>query len=415
MQQQHPAKGADENSTVMETGAVAVLAEVSPHPPPPPPPPSQRRPRVREVSSRFMSPVISSSASANSSPPFHKTQRSSSVHRPRRQHLDADPLCCSDENRPAESNQNQSFETSPPLDSRCKAAALPSTTQRKQRVVMKLFKENGSGGRPEQLQPSKTYTGKIVHNAFATPSRPDTPTVTANVADKDRMMPTASSRFRRSTSVSATAAAKLLQSSGLSLPAQSSVPLDPSSLTADGNNHDPLINCTARSLPDLRSSMPEADMLPTVSSRLLPEKNCTRDYVTTRRDFSKSSASPCSRSLNLTSSSAEHSLFHSTKGSDKQAYALPKPYTNSVKMGALSLPPVPPCSKPGTDARKERKVYTHQEDVHTLRLLHNRYLQWRFANAKAEASIQVQQTESEVCRSHCLLFPFNLIFLYQFV
>ncbi|GLT64400.1 hypothetical protein SLA2020_368970 [Shorea laevis] len=337
---------ADKSTTTMEGAAV-----VSPPPPPPPPPPSLRRPRVREVSSRFMSPLISS--------PLAKQQRSTSVHRQRQM----EPLCSSDENRPTESIQ-MSLETSPPLGSRCKAALTSTTTQRKQRAVAKLFKENA---------------GKIVTNAFTTPSRPDTPTL-----DRDRMIP---SRFRRSTNmnISATAAAKLLQSSGMS--AQPSVPVDHSSLTADDNNQNPLLNCTAtaRSLPDFRSSMPEADMLPTVSTRLLAEKSCTRGNATGGgSDSLKLTASPCSRSLNLPLSVCE-----------KQAYGLPKPHANSVKMGGFSLPPVPPCAKLGTDNRKGKKVSSHQEDVHTLRLLHNRYLQWRYANAKAEASIRAQQRESE--------------------
>ncbi|KAB8909408.1 hypothetical protein FH972_026805 [Carpinus fangiana] len=325
---------------------------VSPPPPPPPPPPSLRRPRVREVSSRFMSPLISS--------PLAKQQRSTSVHRQR--HMD--PLCSSDENRPTESIQIQSLETSPTLGSRRKAALTSTTSQRKQRAVAKLFKENA---------------GKIVPTAFTTPSRPDTPTL-----DRDRMI---LSRFRRSTNmnISVTAAAKLLQSSGMS--AQPSVTVDPSSMSDDDNNQNPLLNCTAtaRSLPDFRCSMPEADMLPTVSTRLLAEKSCTRSNTTGGgSDSLKLSASPCSRSLNFPLSVCE-----------KQAYGPPKPPTNSVKMGGFSLPPVPPCTKLGTDNRKGKKVSSHQEDVHTLRLLHNRYLQWRYANAKAEASIRAQQTESE--------------------
>ncbi|XP_041028791.1 LOW QUALITY PROTEIN: protein ENDOSPERM DEFECTIVE 1-like [Juglans microcarpa x Juglans regia] len=388
MQQQQQAKVSDNSAATEE-------AVSPPYPPPPPPPPSQRRPRVREVSSRFMSPVISSSSSvsSNSSSPLSKPHRSTSVQRPRQRHLDMEPLSCSDENRPGESVQIQSLENSPPWDSRCKASALPSTTHRKQRV--KLFKENGGEAEPQHLQQtSKTYYGKIVSNAFPTPSRPDTPVVTSSV-DRDRMMTSSSSRFRRSTNNSVTAAAKLLQSSGMSLPAQPSVPQDLSSTTTDDSNHNPLVNCSTRSLPDFRSSMPEADMLPTVSSRLLPEKNCTRGNVIASGDSFKFSASPCSRSMNLPLSGSEHSLFHPSKGSDKQAYALSNSYTNSSKMGALCLPPVPPCSKLGIDARKGRKVSTHQEDVHTLKMLHNRYLQWRYANAKAEATIQGRQRESE--------------------
>lgn len=387
-QQQHQANIADNSIAAMEGVAV-----ISHPPPPPPPPPSHRRPRVREVSSRFMSTVVSSSSSS----PLPKQQRSTSVHRQRRRLLDMEPLCSSDENSPAESIQIQSLETSPALEFRCKAA-LTSTTQRKQRAVAKLFKENGGGGRVEQHQPPslKAYSGKVITNAFATPSRPDTPTVTTSSLDRDKMIPSSSSsRFRRSTSISASAAAKLLQSSGMLPPTQPSVPVDPSSLSSDDNNQNQLVNCTVRSLPDFRSSMPEADMLPTISNRLLAEKSCTRSNVKGGSDSVKSSASPCSRSLNLPLSGSEHSLFHSIKGSERQAYALPRPQTNPVKMGSLALPPVPPCAKMGTDTRKGKKVSSHQEEVHTLRLLHNRYLQWRYLNAKAEAYIRAQQRETE--------------------
>lgn len=304
-----------------------------------------------------MSPLISK----------EEQQRSNSVNRQRRRHLDMEPLYCSDdENRPTgtEYIQIQSSETSLPLESHCRAALTSSTTHRKQQrsSVVKLSKEN-RGGRAEQPF-SKTCSGKFANNAFTTPSRPDTPTtVTATT--------TTSSRFRRSTNMSATAAAKLLQSSGMSQP---SLPLN----SSDDTNHNLRSNTTARSLPDFLSSMPEAeaeaeaDM--TLPTRLLAEKNFTRGGSASSDSF-KFSASPCSRSLNLPPN-----------------YSLPKPYTNSVK------PPVPPCAKllgTDTNTRKGKKVFTHQENVHSLRLLHNRYLQWRFANAKAEASMQAQQRECQ--------------------
>ncbi|KAL4627503.1 hypothetical protein ACB092_05G169600 [Castanea dentata] len=108
-----------------------------------------------------------------------------------------------------------------------------------------------------------------------------------------------------------------------------------------------------------------------------------------------SAPSPCSRSMNLPLSSG------GGNGGEKQSnFALPKPNTNSLKTsGGLSLPPVPPPGAKslgaGNDTRKVKKVSTQQENVHTLRLLHNHYLQWRFANAKAEASMQAQQRECE--------------------
>ncbi|KAJ6991800.1 hypothetical protein NC653_015216 [Populus alba x Populus x berolinensis] len=75
-------------------------------------------------------------------------------------------------------------------------------------------------------------------------------------------------------------------------------------------------------------------------------------------------------------SSCDPSLFHSLK--------------------SAKLPPVGPCSKIPIDAsRKTKKVSSHQEDVQSLKLLHNHYLQWRFVNAKAQASTQAQTSETE--------------------
>ncbi|KAJ4873064.1 QWRF motif-containing protein 8 [Raphanus sativus] len=47
-----------------------------------------------------------------------------------------------------------------------------------------------------------------------------------------------------------------------------------------------------------------------------------------------------------------------------------------------------------TDVKKGKKA-NYIEDVHQLRLLHNRYLQWRFAIAQAEAVMHIQRLTSE--------------------
>ncbi|XP_038710537.1 protein ENDOSPERM DEFECTIVE 1-like [Tripterygium wilfordii] len=302
------------------------MAVAHPHPP--------RRPRVREVSSRFMSPVASFSSSGDlhlhalKSPlPNLNRQRSSSAQRQR-------PL---DEN-------------SAVVDS---TSETPIQRRQPSRAVIKLFKDNGGGG------------GRYGGNKVFTPSRPDTPTVTATASStSSRLRP----MLQRSTS---SAAEKLLHSSGIGL-------------SNTGNN--------------LRSSMPEgAEMLPTVSGRLLTERNINKLNVT-GGDSLKPSSSPCSRSLNFPSSTGENPTFHhSIKGSERPTSALSKSQPNSVKMAALSLPPVPPQAKLGIDAipKKARKVSSHQEDVHSLRMLHNHYLQWRYANAKAEASMQAQKRGAE--------------------
>ncbi|KAH1105574.1 hypothetical protein J1N35_009342 [Gossypium stocksii] len=47
------------------------------------------------------------------------------------------------------------------------------------------------------------------------------------------------------------------------------------------------------------------------------------------------------------------------------------------------------------DIKKGRKGANYIEDAHQLRLLYNRYLQWRFANARAEAVLYIQKVTVE--------------------
>ncbi|XP_021275586.1 AUGMIN subunit 8-like isoform X2 [Herrania umbratica] len=47
------------------------------------------------------------------------------------------------------------------------------------------------------------------------------------------------------------------------------------------------------------------------------------------------------------------------------------------------------------DFKKGRKSASYIEDAHQLRLLYNRYLQWRFANARAEAVLYIQKVTVE--------------------
>ncbi|KAJ8759670.1 hypothetical protein K2173_009757 [Erythroxylum novogranatense] len=284
--------------TVEESSSTAMSTNL-PQPPPPP-----RRPRVREVSSRFMTPVAShSSSSSTFSPlPTHR-HRSTSAQR-QRNHLDPEPL---DEN-PALRNEQRGQRPDTPIVNTCS-----SLSSAKLRLIQ--------------------------HRS------------TSNVS----------------------AATKLFQSSGISTHSHSTDSFSSSSSSLSRSSSDCHENNTetrssTRSLPDLRSSMPEADMLPNVSSRLLTERNVNRPIGTTPADSSKTiSASPCSRSLNL-----------------KTVRQL----TGSVKTPGLPLPPMKVTNDGGKKSRKE-------EDVHNLKMLHNRYLQWRYANAKAEASMQNQRKESE--------------------
>ncbi|TYJ07228.1 hypothetical protein E1A91_A12G290500v1 [Gossypium mustelinum] len=158
----------------------------------------------------------------------------------------------------------------------------------------------------------------------------------------------------------ASAAAKLLQSSGIGL---SSKPNASSS-----SSQEPSVNesgRTALSLIDLGTSLPEAD---------------------NNGDGAEPSLK-LSRSLNSPLLSSDPSLFHLPNGLMKG---------KSAKVTPFSLPPVPSHTKHGTDTiRGSKKISRHQEDLHSLKLLYNCYLQWRFANAKAENSTQIQKRETE--------------------
>ncbi|KAH6794423.1 QWRF motif protein [Perilla frutescens var. hirtella] len=48
-----------------------------------------------------------------------------------------------------------------------------------------------------------------------------------------------------------------------------------------------------------------------------------------------------------------------------------------------------------TDIRQLKKAANHIEDVHQLRLLYNRLLQWRYANAQSDAALQSQKVKAE--------------------
>ncbi|KAF9664303.1 hypothetical protein SADUNF_Sadunf16G0004300 [Salix dunnii] len=264
-----------------------------PNPPNPPP----RRPRVREVSSRFMSPIASSSSSLSPLP--SSKQRSSSVQRQRRnQEADAD---CS-----------------------------PQRKHHHQRAVIKLFKENEPRSHSH---------------------RPDTPTLSIINTPSSSKLRLMQQRSTSNINISS-AAAKLLQSTGIS-----------NSTDSSSSDHDSINPNAKNNNNDTRSSLP--DLLRDNDARFLAERNLNR-----LNNSNNPCASPCSRSLNLqrSISSCDPSLFHSLK--------------------STKLPPVAPCSKIPNDAsRKTRKVFSHQEDAQSLKLLHNHYLQWRYVNAKTQRNL----------------------------
>ncbi|KAJ4906486.1 Protein ENDOSPERM DEFECTIVE 1 [Raphanus sativus] len=67
----------------------------------------------------------------------------------------------------------------------------------------------------------------------------------------------------------------------------------------------------------------------------------------------------------------------------------------SLSIKGSSLPPVAPNSKSQAETKRQKKVLGQQADAHCLKLLHNRYLQWRFANASAQVKAQAQRAQAE--------------------
>ncbi|WZZ48448.1 hypothetical protein YC2023_048555 [Brassica napus] len=258
---------------------------------PPPPPPSTRRPRVREVSSRFMSPVSSSSSSSSSAGDLHLTtprhhhhlnHRSVSVQKSRRQLK----LAEGDENhRPSDTARS--------LDSPFPIHHDGRKNQQQSNNRSKPLKENGQ-------------------------HRLDTPT----------LPPPSRSRLNQQRLLTSSAAARLLRLSVSS---------------TDGEE----------------------------------DKSSASDLFRShaKKAVNSQAASPLRRSLSA--SCDDPSSFRDARAS-------------------LSLPPVAPNSKAQADAKKQKKVSGQQADAHSLKLLHNRYLQWRFANANAEVKTLAQKAQAEM-------------------
>ncbi|XP_010413611.1 PREDICTED: QWRF motif-containing protein 6 [Camelina sativa] len=265
---------------------------------------STRRPRVREVSSRFMSPVTSSSSSAgdlhfftSSSPKHHQLhQRSVSAQRHRRQ------LKLSD------GDENRSSETA--------ARSLDSP------FTLSLA---GKAPKQSQLKPLKENSHRL-----------DTPTLPI-------LPPPSRSRLSQHRFLTASAATRLLQSSGIS------------------NEKEGVINGQDKSKSN------GSDQFPTLSCRTIHP-----------RVFNSSVTS----SLNRTVSSP----FSSCTGRESSSFS---------RIGLPALPPVASNSKAPTDSKKQRKASEQLEDVHSLKLVHNRYLQWRFANANAQMKTHAQKAQAE--------------------
>ncbi|CAA3028941.1 protein ENDOSPERM DEFECTIVE 1-like [Olea europaea var. sylvestris] len=328
------------------------------------PPLPQRRPRVREVSSRFMSPLVQSSATPTPTP--SENPRSKSVHRRQSSR---------DENQVPETTRSLDTLLIPPhtvSQNKSLGTNSVSTVQKKQQQQrLRHFKEIG-----EQNQQQQAASGVKIS------SRPDTPIAIGTdriVPSRYRHTPHSVSRGNQMNSSNGcsavTAATRLLQeaTSGNNNYRET---VDKKLSRISTSRYDDSDSCSAASSQG-SSSCPNSPLfLQTTKSRNLPE---TRSSVP---DVDKWLAERSSCNAGKVSSDCARSLN----------------FSSSVKMaGNLCLPPHPSsCVRLGVDARKGRKVFNHQEDVHCLKMLCNHYLQWRFVNAKAEATVNAQKREAEI-------------------
>ncbi|KAI3974315.1 hypothetical protein MKX01_030984 [Papaver californicum] len=375
----------------------------APHPP--------RRPRVREVSSRFMSPMVSTSSSsgdlhlpssAKCPLPKHSGELQSKHHHQnhnnqnqqrslsaQRQQQETEPLSSADENR---------LDVMRNLDTPSK---LVISTQRKPQRSLKLFKENnGGGGGEDTVNLRASVNGKLPSRSTIVRSRADTPIVHGNDRINPRSVISTQNSHRSNTSMVSSAAAKLVQSEVSSSVSSDnndnkfSETLTESSVSSDCSESgsccsSPMIiqKSKIRSFPECRSSMPEADQLSTISNRLLTNRGNSGTG-----DNPKIGLSPIYRSLSFEQpfTSPTKTLYRTTTG-------FPKPHQSSAKPpgSVVNLPPLPSSTVAWADTKKGRKILSHQENVHSLKMLHNRYLQWRYANARAAISVNAQTTAAE--------------------
>lgn len=336
------------------------------------PPPTNRRPRVREVSSRFMNttPVAGGGCEI---PTLKTPKHTTSTPYPAQKIIMQRSK--TDNPHHQETIIRRSYSDSPlTLHNYNKVPPLHSTRHRGASARL-VFKENKGGvraGEGDDDDDTSNNNDAVPHSRMtkSSSSRPDTPAT-------QRIVP---SRFRQSSNnslMSASAAAKLLQSSGLSLSGAQEHSGD-AKLTGS-NSEDDGDGCSTTTCPNSPISL-QNNLSSTWSSNSnlrssMPERTCftSSNAGESHLNSKLASASPCSRSLNLLNSSVKMMGFN------------------------LSLPPPhpQPLAKQGDVTRKGRKVFNYQEQVHSLKMLHNHYLQWSFVNAKSQASFRAQTRDAE--------------------
>ncbi|XP_074563509.1 QWRF motif-containing protein 2-like [Curcuma longa] len=354
-----------------------------PHLPPPPADDRRpRRPRARQVSSRYRSPFPSPSSSYTSyetlniaaSPknPSPKIRLIQKAHPSR-----VSPLPESseeaDENQPLTVAVRRSSETPLPGGASSSHAKPPGTLKKK--AVVRLFADNNHHEAAEQPPLDRPTNPKRRLRPGTPIARPSCdPPATIPRAKNLPPTPAQVSRFPYEGSVLGGDKWRSDDTSS----ENSFSDTETCSISSQGGFCDspplPPASCRSRAITEVRSSMPEADLLPTMSAR--------RQDSAEDASCRASTNSICLRSLSSALPSRQHQH--------------PLNLNKSVSRPLFSLkPPQLPCVKPVTGLKKAPKSSARQEDIHMLRLLDNSYTQWRFVNAKAQAAEEAKRVSAE--------------------
>ncbi|PKA52817.1 hypothetical protein AXF42_Ash001798 [Apostasia shenzhenica] len=132
-------------------------------------------------------------------------------------------------------------------------------------------------------------------------------------------------------------------------------------------------SCRPWKASEIRSSLPEADLLPSCSTRKQIEME----------------ESTCRRSLSSALSSSQPSPFNLLKTVNRKTTVPPTP-----NLGRSCFPLQHPSSRLGLDLKKGKKGLSKYEE-YVLFLLQNQYVQWRFVNAKAKLAMKARAFSAE--------------------
>lgn len=306
-----------------------------------------RRPRVREVSSRFLTTPLRHSRPIPTTPYPTNLPRSKSVQRRK-----------TDENHIP---NRRSF------DSSYYSSSTPTTIQRK--LYQKTTREIGNEPRDQhQCSPKVRLLSRL-----------NTPVPTAI----DRSVP---SRYKLDINIPVPPSTSCLNSNTSS--GCSSVTTTARHSQGATPNVGKKVTRISTSKRDELNAYPRT---PKVVSSNQGSYSCPNSPFTKQENIHDMRSSD----PNVDKLLAENNCHSGRKGTISTARSLN--FSSSMKVwGGVPQPP-PPSSHVRSG---------NQDDVHSLRMLRYKQLQWQFANAKAEAAMQVQKSKVEVCIS-CYIYCFS--------